>query len=94
MKSFDIQYDKSKNAANKLKHKGLSLAETESVFHDERALTIEDNDHDEQRWITLGLDGKGRLLVVAYSYREVNVVRVISARLATPSERHEYFQEA
>ena len=94
MKSFDIQYDKSKNAANKLKHKGLSLAETESVFHDERALTIEDNDHDEQRWITLGLDGKGRLLVVAYSYRAVNVVRVISARLATPSERHEYFQEA
>ena len=94
MKSFDIQYDKSKNAANKLKHKGLSLAETESVFHDERALTIEDNDHDEQRWITLGLDGKGRLLVVAYSYREVNVVRVISARIATPSERHEYFQEA
>ncbi|WP_166219887.1 BrnT family toxin [Pseudomonas atagonensis] len=93
MKSFDIQYDKSKNAANKLKHKGLSLAETEPVFHDERALTIEDNDHDEQRWITLGLDAKGRLLVVAYSYREVNVVRVISARLATPSERHTYFQE-
>jgi uncharacterized DUF497 family protein len=52
MKSLDIQYDKSKNAANKLKHKGVSLAETEPVFHDERALTIEDNDHDEQRWIT------------------------------------------
>lgn len=46
MKSFEIQYDKSKNAANKLKHRGVSLAETEPVFHDERALTIEDNDHD------------------------------------------------
>ena len=80
MKSFEIQYDKSKNAANKLKHKGVSLAETEPVFHDERALTIEDNDHDEQRWITIGLNGKGRLLVVAYSYREANVVRIISAR--------------
>lgn len=73
---------------------GVSLAETEPVFHDERALTIEDNDHDEQRWITLGLDGKGRLLVVAYSYREANVVRIISARVATPSERRAYFLEA
>lgn len=93
MKSFDIQYDKSKNAANKLKHKGISLAEAEPVFHDERALTIEDNDHDEPRWITIGLDSKGRLLVVAYSYREVSVIRIISARAATPSERREYFLE-
>lgn len=94
MKSFKIQYDKSKNAANKLKHKGISLAEAEPVLHDERALTLEDNDHDEQRWISLGLDAKGRVLVVAYSYRKVNVVRIISARLATPSERRAYFQEA
>ena len=94
MKSFDIQYDKSKNAANKLKHRGVSLAETEAVFHDERALTIEDNDHDEQRWIKLGTDAKGRLLVVAYSYREPNFVRIISARIATPSERRDFFLEA
>ena len=94
MDSFTIQYDKSKNAANKLKHKGVSLAKTEPVFNDERALTVEDSDHDEQRWITIGLDGKGRLLVVAYSYREANVVRIISARAATPSERCTYFLEA
>ncbi|KAE9648659.1 BrnT family toxin [Pseudomonas sp. PB106] len=94
MQSIEIQYDKSKNAANRLKHKGVSLAETEAVFHDERALMIEDNDHDEQRWITLGLDSKGRLLVVAYSYREANVIRTISARVATPSERCAYFLEA
>jgi uncharacterized DUF497 family protein len=94
MKSIEIQYDKSKNAANKLKHKGVSLAETELVFHDERALTIEDNDHDEQRWITIGANGKGRLLVVAYSYRDANVVRIISARVATTSERSAYFLEA
>ena len=94
MKSFEIQYHRAKNAANKLKHRGVSLAETEAVIHDERALTIEDNDHDEQRWITLGLDARGRLLVVAYSYREANVIRIISARVATPSERCEYFLEA
>jgi hypothetical protein len=33
-KSFDIQFDKSKNAANHLKHRGVSLAETEAVFYE------------------------------------------------------------
>ncbi|AWY43784.1 BrnT family toxin [Pseudomonas putida] len=93
MKSFEIQYHKAKNAANKLKHRGISLAETEPVFHDERALTFQDDHHDEQRWITMGLDGKGRLLVVAYTYRDPNFVRVISARLASKNERRQY-QEA
>ncbi|MCU0072847.1 BrnT family toxin [Pseudomonas koreensis] len=93
MKSFKIQFDKSKNAANKLKHRGISLAEAEPVFYDDRALTIEDTDHDEQRWTILGNDGKGRLLVVVYSYREPNMVRIISARTATPSERRQYFPE-
>jgi uncharacterized DUF497 family protein len=92
MKLFEIQYHKAKNAANKLKHLGISLAETEPVFHDERALTLEDDDHDEQRWITMGLDGKGRLLVVAYTYREPNFVRIISARLASKNERRQYLE--
>jgi len=90
MKPFDIQYHKAKNAANKLKHQGISLAETEPVFHDERALTVHDDHHDEPRWITMGLDAKGRLLVVAYTYREPNFVRVISARIATKRERRQY----
>ncbi|WP_433766738.1 BrnT family toxin [Pseudomonas putida] len=93
MKSFEIQYHKAKNAANKLKHRGISLAETEPVFHDERALTFLDDHHDEQRWIIMGLDGKGRLLVVAYTWRDPNFVRVISARLASKNERRQY-QEA
>jgi uncharacterized DUF497 family protein len=92
MKPFDIQYHKAKNAANKLKHQGISLAETEPVFHDERALTAQDDHHEEQRWITMGLDAKGRLLVVAYTWREPNFVRVISARIATKSERRQYLE--
>jgi uncharacterized DUF497 family protein len=92
MKPFEIQYHKAKNAANKLKHQGISLAETEPMFHDERALTFQDDHHDEQRWITLGLDGKGRLLVVAYTYRDPNFVRIISARLASKNERRQYLE--
>lgn len=92
MKPFEIQFHKAKNSANKLKHKGISLAETEPVFHDVHALTLQDDHHDEQRWITIGLDGKGRLLVVAYTYREPNLVRIISARLASKNERHQYME--
>ncbi|MHC8309929.1 BrnT family toxin [Pseudomonas sp. GT1P32] len=92
MKSFEIQFHKAKNAANKLKHQGISLAETEAVFYDERALSLEDNHHDEQRWITMGLDAKGRLLVVAYTWREPNFVRIISARVATKNERRRYLE--
>jgi uncharacterized protein len=92
MKSFEIQYHKAKNAANKLKHKGISLAETEAVLHDERALTLEDDLHDEQRWITMGLDARCRLLVVVYTYRDPNFVRIISARLATKNERRQYLE--
>ena len=90
MKPFEIQYDKAKNAANKLKHRGVSLADTETVFNDERALTLQDCDHDEQRWIILGQDAKGRVLVVAYTCRDPNYVRIISARIATKNERRQY----
>lgn len=92
IKSFEIQYHKAKNAANKLKHQGVSLAETEPVFYDERALMFQDNHHDEQRWIIIGLDAKGRLLVVAYTYRDPNFVRIISARIATKNERRHYME--
>lgn len=92
MKSFDIQYHKAKNAANKLKHHGVSLSETEAVFHDEQALTLQDDHHNEQRWITMGLDAKGRLLVVAYTYRDPNFIRIISARLATKNEQRRYLE--
>ncbi|MHC8305366.1 BrnT family toxin [Pseudomonas sp. PB3P13] len=92
MMSFEIQYDKGKNAANKLKVKGVSLSEAEPVFHDEQALTLQDNHHDEQRWVIVGMDARGRLLVVAYTYRDPNFVRVISARLATKTERQRYLE--
>lgn len=62
------------------------------MFNDERALTLQDDDHDEQRWVTMGLDAKGRLLVVAYTYRDPNFVRIISARAATRNERRQYLE--
>jgi uncharacterized DUF497 family protein len=61
------------------------------VFSDDYALTIidDESDPDEQRFITLGVGSKGRLLVVVYTYRGNNI-RVISARAAEPHEGEEY----
>lgn len=92
MKTFRIQYDDAKNIANQQKHKGVSLADAETVFYDEMALTIQDHDHDEERLVTMGTDAKGHVLVVAYTYRDPNFVRIISARLASKNERRQYLE--
>lgn len=84
-----ITYDPIKNKTNCQKHQ-IDLADIEGVFYDERAITIEDHDHDEERFVTLGIDGFGRLLVVAYHYRGEDEIRVISARPAQPHERRTY----
>lgn len=92
MARFRIQFDAAKNIANQQQHKGISLADAEPVFNDEAALTLQDHDHNEERWVTMGTDAKGRILVVAYTYRDPNFVRIISARLASKNERRQYLE--
>jgi len=59
-------------------------------------LSVFDEEHsqDEDRWITLGLDRAGTLIVVCHTYREqteINArVRIISARKATKTEAKQY----
>ena len=60
-----------------------------AVFEDDQALTMEDDVPDEERFITIGQDILGRILVVVYTWR-ADRIRVISARLATPRERRQY----
>ncbi|NCA89353.1 MAG: BrnT family toxin [Gammaproteobacteria bacterium] len=86
---MNISFDPPKNRINRHKH-GVDLADVEGVFYDDRAITLEDRDHDEERFVVLGQDGFGRLLVVAYHYRNENDLRIISARLALPHERRVY----
>ena len=86
---MQITFDPNKNRINQRKH-GIDLAEVEGVFFDEMALTREDQDHNEQRFVTLGMDGFGRLLIVAYTYRGEDEIRVFSARHAQALERRAY----
>lgn len=84
-----VEWDEAKRKANWRKH-GVEFADAVSVLDDPHAVTIEDRDHDEQRFLTLGMDAFGRLLVVVYVYREPDVIRLISARPAEPHERRQY----
>ena len=63
------------------------------MFDDEQALLVDDPDHSvgERRFVLLGLSAPLRLLLVVHSYRENDeIVRLISARKATRSERAQY----
>lgn len=86
---MDYEWDPSKAAANLQKH-GVRFADAVSVFSDELALTAPDDVADEERFVTLGTDAYGRLLVVVYTWRGEQRIRLISARKATRHERTQY----
>jgi len=86
---MDYEWDPSKAAANLHKH-GVRFADAVSVFSDELALTAADDFAEEERFVTLGTDAFGRLLVVVYTWRSEQCIRLISARKATRHERTQY----
>jgi len=55
-----------KAAANLRKHK-VDFADAVGVFEDPLAITVPDDRHEESRFVTMGIDFSGRLLVVAYT---------------------------
>ncbi|NOT09655.1 MAG: BrnT family toxin [Gemmatimonadales bacterium] len=83
-----FQWDQAKERANAQKH-GVAFADVGGVFEDPEALTFDDPHPDEDRYVTLGLDFTGRLVVVHWTWREEDI-RLISARKANPSERRLY----
>lgn len=88
----EFEWDENKRRVNRRKH-GIDFADTVEVFYDDLALTRADPDHHaERRFVTIGLDGLGRVLVVVYTQPNEFTVRLISARSATASERRHYEQ--
>lgn len=83
-------WDAKKAAANLRKH-GVSFEEAATVFRDTLSATGSDPDHSigEHRFVTLGVSKQGRLLAVSHT-EEGEVIRIISARLATRQERKIY----
>lgn len=86
-----IEYDPAKAEANNRKH-GVRFADAEQALRDPRAVTMEDPDAEgEPRFLTLGMDAIGRVLVVVWTPRE-DRVRVLSARKASRNEVKTYAQ--
>lgn len=85
----DIEFDPTKAVSNLRKH-GVRFADAEQALRDPSAVTADDPDVEgEQRFITLGMDVLGRLLVVVHTPRGERT-RVISARKASPNEAEQY----
>lgn len=85
-----FEWDPPKAEANLRAH-GVSFAEAVSVLEDDFALTREDPVAiEEPRFVTLGLSNLGNLLVVVYTYREPDAIRLISAWKANKRQREAY----
>jgi uncharacterized DUF497 family protein len=86
---MQFEWDRAKNRANLAKH-GVDFADAVAVFEDDLALTRPDPEaRNEPRFVTIGVDGFGRQLVVVFTERGSRV-RLISARVATKQERKFY----
>ena len=86
---MDYEWNPDKAATNLQKH-SISFADAVVVFSDPFALTVADDYANEERFVTLGTDAFGRLLVVVYTWRGEQRIRIISARKATRDERTQY----
>ncbi len=92
---IDFEWDPAKAASNIKKH-GVSFEEAQTVFYDDFAVQFFDEAHsgDETRFLMLGMSTEARLLLVCHCERGAgNLIRIISARKATPRERTFYGSE-
>lgn len=84
-----IIWDTNKAEINYKKHK-IKFSDAEMVLYDQFAMTLEEQVvASEQRFVTIGTDTLGRIVLVVYSYHK-DTIRLISARKATPKERKQY----
>lgn len=92
---YQFEWDPTKAQQNTKRHR-VTFERGATVFLDPNALSLFDEEHsqDEDRWITLGLDRTGTLLVVCHTYREESEasarIRIISTRRATKNEAKQY----
>ena len=91
---MDFQWDAKKAISNLGKH-GVTFQEAETVFRDPLAILFPDPDHSigEKREIIVGYSDSGQLLVVSFTERAVDSIRIISARRADNAERRKHEQE-
>jgi len=90
---MEFEWDTEKANTNQEKH-GVSFDEAKTVFDDTLACIFNDewNSFGENRELLIGLSRQKRLLIVSFTERQENLIRIISSRLATAKERKDYEQ--
>ena len=88
--TLQFEWDPNKATRNVEKHQ-VSFEEAATEFDDLLFITVIDEEHsvEEERYITIGLSQRGRLLLVAHTDR-AGQIRIISARKATKREEKFY----
>jgi uncharacterized DUF497 family protein len=93
--NYNFEWDSRKAKTNLQKHK-VSFEVATTIFHDPRAISVYDHEHsmNEDRWVTIGIDKNGNLIVLNHTYQEIDIknviIRIISARKATKEEIKQY----
>ena len=90
VQNLKFEWDENKNKINQRKH-GISFDEVTSVFRDTFAIVFDDPDHseNEERFLIIGTSDKRGICLVSHCYRgQKQVIRIISARKATNTERN------
>jgi uncharacterized DUF497 family protein len=92
---MEFEWDKAKADANFRKHK-VTFDEASTIFSDPLARIIEDEEHsaEERREIIIGHSIIKRLLLVYFTERAEDVIRIFSARQASRRERKDYEESA
>ena len=89
---MQVEWDPEKDRENRIKH-GLGFDEVRILFEsDTDYLVIYDEEHseDEDRFLAIGPIAKG-VVTVAHTEPREDVIRIISARIATPSEEEAFY---
>lgn len=92
---YNFDWDPVKEQKNIRKHK-VAFRRAATVFRDPNQLSIYDEAHseDEERWITIDVDGSGTLRIVIHTFEPVDKdackIRIVSARKATTAEAKQY----
>ena len=88
---MEYEWDPAKAAANLRKHK-VDFADAVVALEDSLARTVHDPDASGgERYVSLGSDSTGRLLVTVFARRKKRI-RIISSRRASPAE-HRHYEE-
>ncbi len=92
---YDFDWDTGKARSNLRKHK-ISFERATTIFRDPNLISIPDDEYSEteERWLTMGLDANGALLIISHTFKNISAsvvnIRLISARKATKSETEQY----